>query len=320
MALSWNFSYEGESGNVTKSGRTWLFSYPCSNSSLCSSYKVTLTRGVYFFELWGAQGGNSSHSSYQTYPGAVGGYTAAAESFNNDVELELYVGGMGGLNSDFNGGFNGGGRGSGLTYGNKGAGGGGATDVRIINGGSSAKILVAGGGGGSSTFQQTIYGQIVTSGVGGGLEGGNGAICLGGAQTPRADSNCYLGLIGQGANGINQAAGGGGGYYGGNGGKNKGQNGGGSSGYIDSSGTIHGIVPVTLSGTNSFPVPSLSSSVNETGHQGNGAIRITFIAPARTSIPNYIKELCKILNTKGDSSRIRDGWVALLSLTLFIIK
>jgi hypothetical protein len=142
MTLSWTFSYGGNSGNVAKSGNVWLFSYPCSSNSSCSSYKVTLTQGVYFFELWGAQGGNSRHSAYQTYAGAVGGYTAAAKSFINSTELELYIGGMGGLSDDLSGGFNGGGNGNGGYFNYKGAGGGGASDVRIINGESSTKILV----------------------------------------------------------------------------------------------------------------------------------------------------------------------------------
>ena len=148
MSLSWTFSYSGSSGKVTSSDKKWLFSYPCSSNSSCSYYRVTLTPGVYFFELWGAQGGDSLHGGYQAYPGAVGGYTSAAKSFTNDTELNLYIGGMGGLYNDFSGGFNGGGEGSGSNDANKGGGGGGATDVRIINGGSSTKILVAGGGGG----------------------------------------------------------------------------------------------------------------------------------------------------------------------------
>jgi hypothetical protein len=321
MTLSWTFSYGGNSGNVAKSGNVWLFSYPCSSNSSCSSYKVTLTQGVYFFELWGAQGGNSEYDQKGAYTGAVGGYTAAAKSFINSTELELYIGGMGGLSNDLSGGFNGGGNGSGDHYYRKGAGGGGATDVRIINGGSHVKILVAGGGGGSNTWQQDYYNQIVSSGVGGGLEGGKGTVCLGGAQTSRSDSNCYLGTSGRGANGASYGSGGGGGYFGGNAGKNYGRNGGGGSGYIDPSiSTINGIVPVTLSGTNSFPVPSLTNSGNETGHQGNGAIRITNIGPVSpTPIPEHIRELCKILNLKTCSSQLRYGSVALLSLSLVLI-
>jgi hypothetical protein len=320
MSLSWTFSYSGSSGNVTNNGNKWLFSYPCSSNSSCSYYRVTLTPGVYFFELWGAQGGDSYHSSYQTYQGAVGGYTAAAKSFINDTELNLYIGGMGGLYHDLSGGFNGGGTGSGNDFANKGAGGGGATDVRIINGGSTTKILVAGGGDGSGTWQYGSYNQIITSGVGGGLEGGTGTVCLGGAQTSRVDNKCYSGTSGQGASGTGEGSGGGGGYFGGNAGKSGGQNGGGS-GYIDPSiSSINGIVPVTLSGTNSFPVPSLTSSLNETGHEGNGAIRITNIGPSsRTPIPKHIKDLCKILNTKCGIYLSTVGNVALLSLSHFVI-
>ena len=323
MSLSWTFSYSGSSGKVTSSDKKWLFSYPCSSNSSCSYYRVTLTPGVYFFELWGAQGGDSQHTSYHAYQGAVGGYTSAAKSFTNDTELNLYIGGMGGLNIDLSGGFNGGGMGSAdtsYTYVRKGAGGGGATDVRIINGGSSTKILVAGGGGGSNTYQQSNYGQIVSSGVGGGLEGGTGTVCLGGAQTSRVDNTCYLGTSGQGASGSGWGSGGGGGYFGGNGGKGEGYSGGGGSGFIDPSiSTINGIVPVTLSGTNSFPVPSLTSSLNETGHEGNGAIRITYIEPiTHTPIPEHIKNLCKNIITKPGLYLSTYGNIALLSLSLFV--
>jgi hypothetical protein len=319
MSLSWTFSYSGSSGNVTSSGKKWLFSYPCSSKSSCSYYRVTLTPGVYFFELWGAQGGDSRHGGHQIYQGAVGGYTAAAKSFTNDTELNLYIGGMGGLNNDISGGFNGGGNGNNADFYNKGAGGGGATDVRIINGGSSSKILVAGGGGGSNTWQYSDYKQIISSGVGGGLEGGTGTVCLGGAQASRVDNTCYSGTSGQGASGTNRGSGGGGGYFGGNGGKDWGHNGGGGSGYIDPSiSTINGIAPVTLSGTNSFPVPSLTSSLNETGHEGNGAIRITYTGTStRTPIPEHIKNLCKNINTKPGLYLSTYGNIALLSLSIF---
>jgi hypothetical protein len=320
MSLSWTFSYSGSSGKVTSSDKKWLFSYPCSSNSSCSYYRVTLTPGVYLFELWGAQGGDSRHTGYQTYQGAVGGYTSAAKSFTNDTELNLYIGGMGGLNNDISGGFNGGGKGDYPEHHNKGAGGGGATDVRIINGGSSTKILVAGGGGGSNTWQENNYGQVVSSGVGGGLEGGTGTVCLGGAQTSRVDNTCYSGISGYGGNGTGRGSSGGGGYFGGNGGKGWGHNGGGGSGFIDPSiSTINGIVPVTLSGTNSFPVPSLTSSLNETGHEGNGAIRITYVGPStRTPIPEHIRDLCKILNTYPGIYPSTYGNIALLSLALFV--
>ena len=112
---------------------------------------------------------------------------------------------MGGLGNDMSGGFNGGGQGAGSNFWNKGAGGGGATDVRIkIDSSSAVKILVAGGGGGSNAWQEYFYSQIVTSGVGGGLEGGKGTVCLGAGQSEKTDSTCTAGSLGKGAGGTSQ--------------------------------------------------------------------------------------------------------------------
>lgn len=329
MSLSWSFSYGSDSGKVSIKDDIWFFGYPCSSSASCSNIKVTIEAGTYLFELWGAQGGDSLHSSYESsvgpYPGAVGGYTLAAKTFDSKTELELFIGGMGGLGDDISAGFNGGGKGYGSNFYNKGAAGGGATDIRIKSGGSSSKILIAGGGGGSNTFQQSDYNQKATTGVGGGLEGGKGIKCLGGGQNSKSDPSCTPGTLGQGAAGKSPyGSGGGGGYYGGSAGANRGENGGGGSGFIDSSFTkTNGITPTTLDGTKSFPRSTLLDSGNETGHEGNGAVRITKLSPARTfgqtigrtlfqtfaptqtrtAIPRHIYELCFAIvrNSERDS-------------------
>lgn len=269
MSLTWTFSYGNNIGNVERYNGVWLFRYPCltSNSS-CSNYEVTIKPGFYLFELWGAQGGDVTYN-LKLIAGALGGYTFAVLPFDIETNLQLFVGGMGGHGDDFSGGFNGGGQGSGrddyYNYDNKGAGGGGATDVRMKSGSSTTKILVAGGGGGSNSWQIPKYNQEVATGVGGGLEGGKGTVCLGAGQSQKTDPTCTAGSLGQGASGANQGSGGGGGYYGGSGGKDQGQSGGGGSGYIDKKvEIINGIIPTTLSGKKSFPNPSLSVPGNET--------------------------------------------------------
>lgn len=285
MTVNWVFSSSANGGSVTKDETTWLFSYPCSDNASCSPYTVVLSKGVYLFELWGAQGGNSRHSSYQIYGGALGGYTKAAVSFGNTVTLNFYIGGMGGLSGSPSGGYNGGGTGSGSDFNNVGAGGGGATDIRLDN----EKILVAGGGGGSNTWQYSNYGVVESNGVGGGLSGGKGNVCLGAGQSAISDTTCTSGSLGQGAAGYGYGSGGGGGYYGGSGGTTYGQNGGGGSGFISSKiTTMNSIEPTTLSGANSFPKATLLNTGNEVGHQGCGAIRLTYLSKAHSSRKNHI--------------------------------
>jgi hypothetical protein len=312
MSLIWNFSYGGGSGKVSSNGKVWLFGYPCSSNSSCSYYSVELGEGTYLFELWGAQGGDARNGILFT--GAVGGYTSAAITFEEAMQLQLFIGGTGGIYDDLAGGFNGGGKGTHYSTpinANKGAPGGGATDIKIQNLQSFQKILVAGGGGGASTWQKGYYGQDIASGVGGGTSGGNGAVCLGGGQSLVTDSSCTAGTEGKGADGGGgSGARGGGGYYGGSGGKSHGHSGGGGSGFISSMfSTTNGIKPITLKGTESFPKPSLLDSGNETGHEGNGAIRITFLSPfrspTRSEIPKHIKELCDSICSVKKPSRER---------------
>ncbi len=163
-------------------------------------------------------------------------------------KLWVYVGGQGnGTSGGFNGGGNGG---SPTSEGHQGAGGGGASDVRVAPGGVSDRVLVAGGGGGDGEpFGNTKSSDFGCAGYGGGLVGGDGLRGLyyygagggggtGGSQSAGgtggqggAPSSPYPGNPGEnGALGIGGAGGqvaggysdggggGGGGYYGGGGG------------------------------------------------------------------------------------------------------
>lgn len=140
---------------------------------------ISLPRGQYIIECWGAQGGYRSSSDY----GGKGGYSVGTLTLTQSTDLYIYVGGAGNSSttrlsnnsSIYEGGFNGGGH----RYDYKG--GGGATDVRIGKDSLYARIIVAGGGGSDgATNKKGMYG--------GGLKGGSttescGSGGYGGTQT-----------------------------------------------------------------------------------------------------------------------------------------
>jgi len=127
--------------------------------------------GTFKIELWGARGGTLSD-----YSGGKGGYTCGDIFLEKDLTLYLYLGGRGKQEeAAYNaGGYNGGGY-SGYNPGseNYNAGGGGATDLRLVNGkwnnfdSLKSRIMVAAGGGGSTYSEKGHY----TGGPGGGLIG-----------------------------------------------------------------------------------------------------------------------------------------------------
>ena len=125
---------------------------------------ISLPRGKYIIECWGAQGG-----SYSSYYGGAGGYSVGTITLTkNSTDLYIYVGGQPEATTSTGetpGGFNGGGKGCSRTYNysSYGQGGGGATDVRIGKNDLYARVIVAGGGGGSSSENSltTKYGGYV---------------------------------------------------------------------------------------------------------------------------------------------------------------
>ena len=127
---------------------------------------ISLPRGQYIIECWGAQGGYRSSSDY----GGKGGYSVGTLTLTQSTDLYIYVGGAGNSSttrlsnnsSIYEGGLTGGGH----RYDYKG--GGGATDVRIAQDSLYARIIVAGGGGGSGEDNET-------GGYGGGETGGAGS-------------------------------------------------------------------------------------------------------------------------------------------------
>ena len=257
-----------------------------------SAKSITLPKGQYKLECWGAQGGN-----YGSYQGGYGGYSIGILTLSKKTIIYLQTGGKG-SDSSINGGYNGGGKGV-----SSGRGGGGASDIRIEQNSLYARVIVAGAGGGSG-----VTNGCSGKGAGGGISGldgysnavtssGGNRSGSGGSQTAGGISMSSIastkGSFGQGGPAYQYSCGGGGGgWYGGGGAYDNdsdsdGRNGGGGSGYIYTSSTASNYPSgcllnssyyltnaQTIAGNTAFASPT---GANETGHTGNGYIRITVI-------------------------------------------
>lgn len=262
---------------------------------------ITLPKGIYKLECWGAQGGNrSQNSASATVTGSgLGGYSIGTLTLTQLTTCYIYVGGQGGMSSSTDnvkveGGFNGGGFAFHESTSEPGNGGGGATDVRIAQDSLYARIIVAGGGGGSGEDNET-------GGYGGGETGGAGFGNTSLTQASQTSGGTNSFGFGLGGNTYNGGAGGGG-WYGGasrysvssysTGSDSEG--GGGGSGYVYTSSTAKNYPSgcllnssyylsdaKTIAGNTSFTSPTGSS---ETGHSGNGYCRITVIECKNTAL------------------------------------
>lgn len=262
------------------------------NCPYSGTYKsITLPKGTYKLECWGAQGGNGTASPSNDFQlfGGKGGYSYGVFSPTSDTVLYLYSGGQGATAtgstlSGPNGGYNGGGAGSKNGSNNSNTqtsgGGGGATHIAITSGllntlsSSTASILlIAGGGGGAGGWYGFFSTQSSDGGYGGGNSGGSAANGGGYSVSGGTQSSGYS--FGQGASASTHVdqGGGGGGYYGGYCSTGTSDNnicgGGGGSGYINTSKLTSAS---TIAGNTSFTSPI---GTTETGHSGNGYIRIT---------------------------------------------
>lgn len=266
-----------------------------------SVQKTVLQAGQYKLECWGAMGGYRSSADYA----GKGGYSVGTIELSKETEVFVYVGGQGNTgemistDSIYSGGFNGGG----YRYGYHG--GGGASDIRIGKDDLYARVIVAGGGGSDGASNK--YGMYGGGTSGGAATESYGSYGYGGTQTgfttsttaltiqpTTNDSSNYPGGFGFGGFGIHRSSGyggaGGGGWYGGCGSypDNSGDDdrgGGGGSGYIYTSSTASNYPSGCLlnesyyladasmiTGNASMASPTGSS---ETGHSGNGYVRIT---------------------------------------------
>lgn len=260
----------------------------------------TLGAGTYKIECWGAQGGSID----STYYGGKGGYSVGQLTLSEDTTVYVYAGGQGAggtTSGEKAGGFNGGGRsyisGSGYEVGS----GGGASDIRIGQDSLYARIIVAGGGGGAGSYSSSYR---YSGGAGGGVSGITPSQYNtsyksgeGGSQTSRGTSHYYtytdsttygtLADFGIGAGATTgktyRVTGGGGGWYGGGSGGRAA--GGGGSGYVYNASTASNYPSGCLLNSEYYladaetkagntSIPSVSGST-ETGHEGNGHVRIT---------------------------------------------
>lgn len=178
---------------------------------------ITLPRGAYKLECWGASGGY-----YQGTSGGRGGYSCGTLTLQDATKLYLYAGGMGedfenykrsSAGNVYAGGFNGGGSAKVVYYSGTTtipSGGGGGTDIRIGTNSLYARVIVAGGGSGATNGN---VGYVGGGESGGGYNtsfagkataaGTHGAFGVGASSSPSSTNYKYSGT------------GAGGGWYGG---------------------------------------------------------------------------------------------------------
>lgn len=256
---------------------------------------VTLPKGTYTLECWGAQGGySSSNSGIDVGMGGKGGYSVGTITLDKKTPIYIYAGGVGSIsgNGKADGGFPNGGSSWASDTSEGAGGGGGSSDIRIGTDSLYARVIVAGGGGGGGEDNET-------GGYGGGETGGTSGSGTPGSQTAPS------GYFGIGGHTSYDGGGGGGGWYGAcpaggqttpatsnSGSDTSGSPGG--SGYVYTSSTAKNYPSgcllnssycltdaQTIAGNNSFTSPTGSS---ETGHSGNGYCRITVIECSNTAL------------------------------------
>jgi hypothetical protein len=277
---------------VTVNGSSYILKYPCSSGSSCTFYQTILPQGNFLLEVWGSQGGNTNSGGI----GGKGGYSLGILSLTKSTNAFIHIGGQPAntpgrgtcSSARIYGGYNGGG---GSIQTSNCNGGGGGTDIRLNENTFYHRVIVAGGGGGGESLEYGHY--PYPAGFGGGLEGnysGYGPSTIGGKQD-RGGEGGYASNGGtQGSFGLGgihggNSAGGGGGWFGGSGSSNSAHNtgGGGGSGYVfnSSSYKLSGFKltseyyltgGATIQGSQTFLSPE---GVNENGHSGHGAVRIT---------------------------------------------
>lgn len=269
-----------------------------------ASQQVTLISGLYKFECWGAEGGRGLQDGVPNAQGGRGAYVSGILEVVDRLTLFLFIGKAGANGNPQNfttavGGWNGGGYGGTDLRDNDASGaGGGATDIRITNGAFDnekslySRIMVAAGGSGSAYYApgapgggingynstaRNVFGLSNTSQTYGyklgiGEDGkshlytpssGAGGGYYGGLSPEGNQSNLYVAVASSGSSYIS-------GYKGCNSVNDKGKHTGKSehySGYIFRSAKM-------LDGLKVFKSPD---GVDEKGHQGDGAVKITYL-------------------------------------------
>ena len=273
-----------------------------------SAIQITLPKGTYELECWGAQGGDSARKAEGL--GGRGGYAKGTINLNTETVLYLLSGGKGSATTEKTvqqgGGFNGGGHGTSTSTTYTSTGGGGASDIRIGQNSLYARVIVAGGGGGGYAYSTKNTENYAEGGYGGGTSGSDGvnkgsnttSFLPGKGGTQLAPGDSYYGTasadssrseyagFGYGANAkinASYSVGGGGGWWGGGSARRSG--GGGGSGYVYNSSSSANYPSgcllnsdYYLSNTSLLGAEGLWNSpdgATESGHSGNGYVRIT---------------------------------------------
>lgn len=289
-----------------------------TNTVFAYDYKNTtqelsgVCEGYYHIQAWGAEGGGTK--------GGKGGYSSGYVYLKDGDNLFIYTGGKGSVSDSSSsvatGGYNGGGNSSkGVSRGS----GGGASDVRVNFDSLYSRILVAGGGGGSGSYSSATggFGGGTNGGTGGGPSCPYGGTQIAGGKYGGYTSYGNSGSFGAGGSAYSggYSGGGGGGWYGGGGGGYRnsssyqwGSNGGGGgAGWIytedtfnawnegnatdsanwllvDSTGSPESsyylVNAVTSFGNVYFPSPN---GEEETGHSGDGYVKITYVGISLTN-------------------------------------
>ena len=192
------YGSEGKENHSFISENQLFVGSSCVNNK-CSPYKISLKRGIYSFECFGASGNNGNPSTER----GRGGITYGMINIPERRRLFLYIGQKGTKEGPAT--FNGGGCGNCYSYS-----GGGATDVRLSPGewnnseSLKSRIMVAAGGGGLTEYpgNNIDASSSAMNSNGGGLIGRKGQRYILSGIT----------LVITNANGGNQEAGGIGGY------------------------------------------------------------------------------------------------------------
>ena len=233
--MKFDFTILSDSPAINQTENRIELGYPCDDTSICHPYTITLPRGKYLFECYGASGGIHSliktsssrrlinqnacidDSIVKKYNGNAechwqngagsGGYIAGTIRLQETTKIYAHVGGMG-TYSQNKGGYNGGGKSN-----SDGSSGGGATDIRIATDDLQHRIIVAGGGGGTDNYNTVDDG----AGGAGGYPEAQGYWATGVYSNSRIATQTTGFEFGKGQNsqGGDDQAGAGGGWFGG---------------------------------------------------------------------------------------------------------
>lgn len=295
---------------------------------------ITLPRGAYKLECWGASGGY-----YQGTSGGRGGYSCGTLTLQDAAKLYLYAGGMGedfenykrsSAGNVYAGGFNGGGSAKVVYYSGTTtipSGGGGGTDIRIGTNSLYARVIVAGGGSGATNGH---VGYVGGGESGGGYNtsfagkataaGTHGAFGVGASSSPSSTNYKYSGT------------GAGGGWYGGgtvstlsDSDASLPKQAGGGSGYVYAqasapnypSGCLLNSAQyladgLTKAGSEAIPeINGDTACASQFGHAGYIRVTVLNVSPAiylRTSAGwKRVRDVCTNQNTSGWTSIIESS-------------